>query len=250
MNQQQERNALDFRVAIVDGDQVFREAMVDFLKLQGYQTEGFGSAGEFYQQLLSARYDLMIVDFGLNDQGGLLLCEYVRKNTEAYIIMLCPVPEIDTRLAAYASGADFCLVKPIDSRELAALSANLSDRMERFRSKICTVPPAVEKGSAESVTPWKLFRSDWSLHTPKGDAVSLTAKEYDFLLSLVLQSTAIVTRQYILKILGYQPDDKGNRALESLIYRLRKKIGETGCGFPIKTYRGLGYCLASPVVLS
>lgn len=248
--QQQPHTAADITVAIVDVDQESRDAMVDYLNLRGYRTSGFGSAGDFYQHILSEHCDLVIVDSSLGDQSGLVLSEYVRKNTEACIIMLCPVSDVDTRLAGYASGADACLAKPVDTRELGALVGNLSDRMERLRSKTAASTATGEKRTGESAEPWKLYRSDWSLRTPKGDVVSLTAKEFDFMLSLVLQSTAIVTRQYILKILGYQPDDKGNRALESLIYRLRKKSEETGCGFPIKTYRGIGYCLSSSVVLS
>jgi len=248
--QKQARGDINIRVSIVDGDHEFREAMVDFLKHQGFQVSGFGSAGEFYQKLLSESCDMVIIDFGLADQGGLVLSEYVRKNTEAHIIMLCPLSDIDTRLAGYASGADVCLVKPVDGRELAALLANISDRMEKLRSETGAKPLTGEFRTGEIIETWRLFRNDWSLQTPKGDNISLTAKEYEYMLSLVLQSTAIVTRQYILKILGYHPDDKGNRALESLIYRLRKKTEETGCGFPVKTYRGIGYCLASPVVLS
>ena len=248
--QQQVRRSRAIKVAIVDGDHDFCAAIVDFLNLRGFQASGFGSAGEFYQQLFSECYDMVIVDFDLADQGGLVLSEYVKKNTEAGIIMLCPLSDIDTRLAGYASGADFCLVKPVDGRELAAVIANMSDRLEKLRAKIGAMPSTDELKTGEYTETWKLFRTDWSLQTPKGDAISLTAKEYEYMLSLVLQSTAIVTRQYILKILGYHPDDKGNRALESLIYRLRKKTEDTGCGFPVKTYRGIGYCLTSPVVLS
>ncbi|NTV02002.1 MAG: response regulator transcription factor [Chlorobiaceae bacterium] len=248
--QQQPRTAVDISVSIVDVDQEYRDAIVDYLNLRGYRASGFGSSGDFYQYILSELCDLVILNSSLGDQSGLVLSEYVRKNTGACIIMLCPASDVETRLAGYASGADACLVKSVDTRELMALVDNLADRMERFRSKTEATPATGETGAGDSAEPWKLYRNDWSLRTPKGDVVSLTAKEYEFMLTLVLQSTAIVTRQYILKILAYQPDDKGNRALESLIYRLRKKTEETGCGFPIKTYRGIGYCLSSSVVLS
>ncbi len=247
---QQPATAGDIRVAVIDADHAFRDNMVDFLNRQGYRASGYGSAGDFYRQMLSNRCDLVVIDFALEDHGGLNLSEYVRKNSDAGIVMLCPSSDIESRLAGYASGADACLVKPVDGRELASLIANMVDRRERSRPGIAAPRSAVEARTAEAASIWRLFRSDWSLHSPKGDAAPLTAKEYEFMLSLAMQSSAIVTRQYILKILGYQSDDKGNRALESLIYRLRKKIEEMGCGFPVKTYRGIGYSLSAAVVLS
>jgi DNA-binding response OmpR family regulator len=250
MNQQYQLSAPEIRVIIVDGDSDFREATVESMKLQGYTITGFGSAGDFYQQLFSGRCDLAIIDIGLEGQSGLVLAEYVRKNTDARIIMLSSRPDVEVRLAGYASGADVCLVKPVDGRELLALITNMFDRLDAAKHHVEPPPTIGETTPGELSMTWKLFRNDWSLQTPNGESIALTAKEYDFMLSLVLQSSAIVTRQYILKILGYQPNEQGNRALESLIYRLRRKTESLGYGFPIKTYRGIGYCLASPILLA
>jgi two-component system, OmpR family, response regulator len=241
---------LETRVIIVDGDPASRETMAESLTDEGYTVTGLGSAGDFYQRLFSGRCDLAIIDIGLPDQSGLVLAEYVRKNTDARIIMLNSSPDIEERLSGYASGADVCVLKPVDGRELSALIANMLDRMDSATPRIVTQPVAGESTADEEPRNWKLYRNEWSLQTPRGDSIALTAKEFDFMLSLVLQSTAIVTRQYILKILGYQPNEQGNRALESLIYRLRRKTESFGYGFPIKTYRGIGYCLAAPIILT
>ncbi len=240
----------DVRVTIVDGDSIFLHAMVEHLTSQGYSVTGLVTAGDFYKHLFTSRCDLAIIDVALPDQSGLVLAEYVRKNTDARIIMLNTRPDVEDRLAGYGSGADVCLVKPVDGRELSAIIANMFDRTDSAGPRVETLPSSSDSLVEESGKAWKLFRNEWSLHTPGGDTLSLTAKEFDFMLSLVLQSTAIVTRQYILKILGYQPNEQGNRALESLIYRLRRKTETFGYGFPVKTYRGIGYCLASPILLA
>ena len=248
--QQQQWSASEVRVIMVGGDPVFRDSMVDLLTRQGYTAAGLGTAGDFYQQLFTERCDLAIIDIDLADQSGLVLGEYVRKNSKAGIIMLSSSPDIETRLAGYGSGADVCLVKPVDARELLAIISGIIDRMAVSWPERAPSPSAAETAGSESQATWRLFRTDWTLRTPKDEIISLTAKEYDFMISLVLQSASIVTRQYILKTLGYEPNEMGNRALESLIYRLRRKTEATGYGFPVKTYRGIGYCLASPVVLS
>lgn len=240
----------DIRLIIVDGDTLFLQVMASYLSDKGYSVTGLNTAGDFYKHLFTSRCDLAIIDIALPDQSGLVLAEYVRKNTDARIIMLNTRPDIEERLAGYGSGADICLVKPVDGRELAAIIANMFDRTDSAGPRVEAVPSATDSLVEESGKAWKLFRNEWSLQTPGAESIALTAKEFDFMLSLVLQSTAIVTRQYILKILGYQPNEQGNRALESLIYRLRRKTESFGYGFPIKTYRGIGYCLAAPIILT
>jgi two-component system, OmpR family, response regulator len=240
----------DIRVIIVDGDNVFLQDMVEYLTDKGYSVTGLITAGDFYKHLFTARCDLAIIDIALPDQSGLVLAEYVRKNTDARIIVLNTRPDVEERLAGYGSGADVCLVKPVDGRELSAIITNMFDRGDSAGPRVETVPSSSDSLVEESGKAWKLFRNEWSLQTPGGESIALTAKEFDFMLSLVLQSTAIVTRQYILKILGYQSNEQGNRALESLIYRLRRKTEAFGHGFPVKTYRGIGYCLASPIFLA
>jgi two-component system, OmpR family, response regulator len=245
-------NVSEKRVIIVESDNERKESLLGHLSDQGYKVTGVGSAGDFYQLLFSSeRCDLAVIDIGLPDQSGFVLAEYVRKNTDAWIIVLYSGNSVEERLAGYESGADLCMAKPVDVRELEAVITNMFHRMDalqspQFKTTVSHEPAAVEEESGS----WKLMRNEWSLLTPHGDSIALTAKEFDFMLSLVLQSSAIVTRQYILKILGYQPNEQGNRALESLIYRLRRKTETFGYGFPIKTYRGVGYCLAVPVLLS
>ncbi|NTU93362.1 MAG: response regulator transcription factor [Chlorobiaceae bacterium] len=243
--------ASEQRVIVIEGDRELRDSLVSALSLQGYAVTGVGSAGDFYQLLFSSEQcDLAIIDIGLPDQSGFVLAEYVRKNTDARIIVLHSGLSLEERLAGYESGADISLPKPVDARELTALIANMFDRIEAARPRQVKAASVQEPAPEEEAGAWKLLRNEWSLLTPRGDSIALTAKEFDFLLSLVLQSTAIVTRQYILKILGYQPNEQGNRALESLIYRLRRKTEAFGYGFPIKTYRGVGYCLAVPILLA
>ncbi len=239
------------RMIVVEGEDALRDELVGFLTGQGYTVNGAGSAADFYQLLFTQeRCDLVVIDSRLPDQSGLVLTEYVRNNTGTAIIMLHSGDGIDERLACYRSGADICLSKPVDAREVAAIAGNMFLRRESsIPAQAALMVSAGETGDAGADS-WKLLRNEWVLTTPKGDAIPLTAKEFDFLLTLVLQSTAIVTRQYILKILGYEANDQGNRALESLIYRLRRKTEALGFGFPIKTYRGVGYCLAAQIVLS
>ncbi len=164
------------RIIIVEDDQDLLENMVKYLTLTGYEVMGVGSAGEFYAHITQQRYALAIIDIGLPDQNGLVLAEYVRKNTDMWVIILTACSTLDDKLAGLKSGAYFYLVKPVDCSELAATIANLFVRLD-------VVPPlmAEEHQRGESVPdqaggPWRLDRNGWIVITPKGDSIALTKR--------------------------------------------------------------------------
>ncbi len=232
------------RIIIVEDDQDLLENMVKYLTLAGYEVTGAASAREFYSHLSRQPYMLAVLDIGLPDQSGLVLAEYVRKNTDMWIIILTARSTLDDKLAGLKCGADFYLVKPIDCSELAATIANLFVRINETPS----IPEPELLKEAETFAQWKLERNNWMLITPKGDSIKLTSKEFEFLTSLSLRSNTIVARRDILKTLDYPSTEQASHALESMIHRLRKKIEEANCVFPIKTSHGIGYCLSADII--
>ncbi len=232
------------RIIIVEDDRDLLENMVKYLRLTGYEVTGAASAHEFYYHLSLQTYVLAILDIGLPDQSGLVLAEYVRNNTNMRIIILTARSTLDDKLAGLKCGADFYLVKPIDCRELAATIANLFARLDMAPA----VPEQELQGDSDTLAQWKLERKGWILITPKGDSIKLTSKEFEFMASLSLRSNTIVARRDILKILDYPSTEQASHALESMIYRLRKKIEEAGCEFPVKTSHGAGYCLSADII--
>jgi len=232
------------RIIIVEDDRDLLENMVKYLTLCGYEVTGAASAREFYYHLSRQTYLLAVLDIGLPDQSGLVLAEYVRNNTNMWIIMLTARSTLDDKLAGLKSGADFYLVKPIDCSELAATITNLFARLD--------AAPAVSEleslRESDTLEQWKLERKGWTLITPRGDSIKLTSKEFEFIASLSMRSNTIVARRDILKILDYPSTEQASHALESMIYRLRKKIEEAGCEFPVKTSHGTGYCLSADII--
>ncbi len=101
---------------------------------------------------------------------------------------------------------------------------------------------------AKELVPWKLERKGWILITPKGEAITLTSKEFEFIATLSLGSNTIAARQDILKILDYPSTRQASHALESMIYRLRKKIEAVGHEFPVKTSHGVEYSLCADLI--
>lgn len=231
-----------FRVIIVEDDRDLRESIVEYLTLAGLLVTGVGSGLEFYRTLADSSFHISVVDVGLPDQCGYVLAEYIRKNTAMGVIILTARDAVEDRVKGYGVGADLYLVKPVDCRELAAAISSLA---ERQRPETPSRPPAALQEA------WQLTRKSWQLVTPGGSANSLTSREMQFLELLATTPGRAIRRDALLFALGYRDDEYANRALDSLVRRLRRKIEEgSTLPSPIKTVHAVGYCFSAPIVIT
>ncbi|MEI6691978.1 MAG: response regulator [Chlorobium sp.] len=118
------------RIMVVEGNPSLRIGIVNYLMLEGYTVTGVGSALDFYLQFIREPYLIAIIDTDLNDQDGLVVAEYARKNTDIRIITLSEPLTSSTIPANIKAGADLNLVKPIDLRLLGAAVRTLLSRLD------------------------------------------------------------------------------------------------------------------------
>lgn len=237
------------RIILVEDDQDLRESLLEYLQLTGYQVDGAGSALEFYHHLARHPYAVAILDIGLPDQDGLMLAAYLRQNSRTRIIILSAHTGIDDRIKGYRSGADTYLVKPVDGRELAAAIDSQLQRDNSDQRRTTAASPAADPLAAADAQPrrrWFFAPSAWLLTTPGGARIELSGKEMELMTLLMRQPGEIVRREEILAQLYQRDDDHANRALESLVRRLRQKIADHDPDNPIKTCWGTGYCFSTP----
>jgi DNA-binding response OmpR family regulator len=239
------KNATDAkRIIIVEDDSDLRDSIIKYLRLKGYDVTGVGTALDFYAEVAADNYAVAILDLALPDQDGLVISQYIRSNTGMRILMLTARTSVEDRLAGYESGADVYLLKPVDFRELAASLENLFGRIDASHGT-GGFPPKEHRADK---CQWRLNREDWLLLSPENESVKLTSKEYIFLSALAKEPGCIVSRDELLSLLEYPATESANRSLESLVYRLRKKISPT-LDTPIKTASGSGYIFSSPIAL-
>jgi len=237
------------KIIVVDDDHEFLRSIVKYLIMEGYDAIGACTAHEFYQ-LLYEDHALAIVDLGLPDQSGLVLVEYLRRNTQMRIIVLTACSSLNDKLAGHSAGADMYLIKPIDFRELAASIATLFSRFIDTAHQL-TEPsnaPSIHCANPPLFRPWKLIRSEWQLVTPSRQRVQLTAKEFAFISLLISGNKETVSRKNILAALGYLANESAHRSLEALVNRLRHKIQEVTSHNPIRTVHGSGYSFVADSV--
>jgi two-component system, OmpR family, response regulator len=227
------------RVLIVEDEPELRWCLLKCLEPNGFSTVCVASAAEMYQALADGGFSVAIVDIGLPDQSGLVLVEYLRKNTDMGVIILTGMDTEEDRVRGYSSGADLFLAKPFNWRELVAAIKSIAGR--RFKPYSQPMTPAASGK-------WLLDKSSWQLTAPGGAAISVTAQELRFI-EILATCGGVVPREKVLTMLYNRHDEHTSRALNALVRRLRAKIEEVGARSPIKTARTVGYSFASAVIM-
>jgi len=188
-------------------------------------------------KLLTQSYDLLILDLMLPGIDGLEVCRRLRSQpTYIPIIMVSSKAAEVNRVVGLEMGADDYVSKPFSLVELVA----------RVRALLRRVS-ALENTASQSTLPiiiTEQLRIDPQLHLVwlDGQAVALTAREFELLYFFARHPGQIFTRMQLLdQVWGYSHDGY-EHTVNSHINRLRAKI-ETDPAQPrhILTVWGVGY---------
>lgn len=230
------------RVVLVEDDEALREGLKEYLQLSGCQVTAVPSGLEFFAALTSQHeFQVAVIDLGLPDVDGRRLVEHLRQHTRIKIIVLTANHTADVRIDSYTAGADLYMGKPVDPRELAAALRSLGQRQEPPES-----PPAETADHAG----WQLLCHDWTLHSPGGKVLNLTAREFQLISHLASAQGQLVKRSEICQRLYQRYDHSAEAALATQIKRIRQHLAEAGMTEdPIRTGHGTGYCFSAPILI-
>src|SRR6516165_11681305 len=128
------------KILIIEDDANLALMLESFLLSQHYAVDIVSEGSEGLHQALYYPYDLIILDLGLPNTGGLEICrEYRKSGGAAGIIMLTGKSHIKDKKAGLDTGADDYLTKPFEMEELAARVRALLRRPRDIKPDILTV---------------------------------------------------------------------------------------------------------------
>ncbi len=228
-------------ILIIEDDIDLLKNIVEYLELEEYAVTGVSTVKAAFTELSQSQYDIAVVDIGLPDRTGYDVVQHLRTNTSLGIIIVTAKDAINDKMRGYDAGADYYFVKPVNSRELSASIKSLLCRLHN--QNLHTDEPI-------QADEWLLNFRSWTLVSPKKITITLTPKEMSFLQILAENNNEPVSREIILENLNYhQEGPYGNRALDVLIVRLRKKIKTITKldTIPIKTIHSMGFTFTEMV---
>jgi DNA-binding response OmpR family regulator len=227
------------RIIVADPDLKVRNDLINQLRKRQFDPTGVDDAPSLYRNLAARPCDVVILESTLPGEDGLSVASYLRKISRIGIIILSREATLEHRLECLNSGADVCLTKPVDLRELVATLMSLSRRVNTSRSALTTVNGPT--------TAWTLLSNTWELISPNGAFIGLTSSERSLLSLLMRKSGAAVSRQEIVSEFGHDFRYYDERRLEAIVSRLRRKLEpHQGALNPLKTAHGYGYAFAAP----
>lgn len=180
-------------------------------------------------------FDCVILDINLPHRNGYEICQFFRSfNTNTPILLLTAFDELEDKIQGYESGADDYLTKPFYMKELVMRIQSLIKRSHSG--------PVSEQSDT-------LVFEDIVIHkrskTVKRNEIplTLTPREYQILLKLVLAQGETVSKQELIREIWGGSFDANTNTIEVYINFLRNKIDKPFEKQLIKTKIGYGYYL-------
>jgi two-component system response regulator BaeR len=215
-------------IMVVEDEPRIAEVMLAYLSHAGFATRHIERGDAVLPALRESPPDLLLLDLMLPGVDGVSICRDIRRFSSLPIIMVTArVEEID-RLLGFEVGADDYLCKPFSPRELVA-------RVQAMLRRVCP--------DAATASP-PLFEHDAAAQRIHccGQLLNLTPQEYRPLAVLLSAPGRIFARATLLEMAYPDGGDVFDRAVDSHIKNLRKKLAMAlGEREAIHSVYGVGY---------
>lgn len=228
------------RVLVVDDDVELCDLVKEFLEPEGLQVEAVHNGNRGLERALTGEHALVVLDVMLPGMNGLDVLRKLRASSTVPVLLLTARGQDVDRIVGLELGADDYLPKPFNPRELVARIRAILRRTRGEAGERQAPQTTVRVGDVELNPATRTVLR-------KGEAVDVTAVEFNLLDVLLREAGRVVTRDELAKIALGRMFSPYDRSIDMHISKLRKKLGEDGRGGErIKTVRGVGYIYAAP----
>ncbi len=220
-------------VLIVEDEVALSDLVRSHLQREGHTVEQAFDGKQALAAADRARLDLVILDWMLPGLDGLTVCRELRRKHLMPILMLTARGDVADRVTGLQVGADDYLGKPFSIVELAARVASLLRRVSLDSA-------AADPDSSQPIAFGPLVLDPMGHRaTLAGSALDLSRREMDLLELLLQHPGRTFSREFLLERLWGADFDGLDRAVDTQIVRLRRKLGDLG--LCIETVWGVGY---------
>jgi DNA-binding response OmpR family regulator len=219
-------------VLVVEDEVDLSQLMRDRLAADGHEVVVAHSGADALAAVSKHVPDVVVLDWMLPDIDGLAVCRRLRERHLMPIIMVTARGDEVDRVLGLEVGADDYLVKPFSIRELLARVRAMLRRVDLEGRR--------QGGPAEKVQSGPLL-VDVTSRTASLDGVPmhLTRKEFELLHVLVSHPDRAFSREFLVERIWGSEFDGFDRAVDTHVTRLRRKLGPLGDR--IVTVWGVGY---------
>jgi len=221
------------KILVIDDDPALLRALRLGLQALGHEVVTAANGEQGISQTALVSPEVVVLDLGLPDVDGLVVCKRIRQWSDVPIIVLSAIGSEDRKVAALNGGADDYVTKPFGMAELEA--------RVRIAIRHHKAEPIAGQPAHVAVGPIELDLVHRELHID-GEVVRLTAKEFDVLSFLAQHAGKTCTREMILAAVWGTGYGREAQYLHAYVHRLRQKLQDPA-GRLLRTAPGVGYLL-------
>jgi two-component system phosphate regulon response regulator PhoB len=218
-------------ILVVDDDGAVRDVLRFCLERAGYVVTAAANARAALGEIDHFLPDLVLLDLGLPDVGGLELLHGWRHSERTRglpIVVLTGRTDERDRVTGLRSGADDYIGKPFSRDELLARIENVLRRAAPTRGEIVEINGLRIDSASVRVT-------------ARDRPLRLGPLEFRLLRYFMTQPNRVHTRDEIIDHVWRSNEYVDPRAVDVQIRRLRRVLEDVGYDQCIETVRGIGY---------
>lgn len=222
------------KVLIIEDEKRIRRFLQLELEHEGYIVSTAEDGEEGISKFKKDFFDIILLDLMMPKISGEEVCKTIRKESEIPIIVLTAKDQLLNKIQLLDMGADDYLTKPFEIEELFARMRVALRNKKGFENNNFIVYESLKLDTNSK----KVYKND--------KEISLTKKEYNLFLLLLLNKEIVISREKILgEVWGYDSDIE-EKIVDVYINSLRKKIDNDDEKY-IHTVRGFGYTLKKEI---
>lgn len=228
------------RVLIVEDEKDIADLMLLHLKREGCEVEVVDNGEEALDRIRKNQYSLLVLDWMLPGISGLDLCKKLRGDK------LIPMGTCVLMVTARAQAADIVLGLEVGADDYLTKPFDISVFLARVRALFRRAHQIVFDSEDKKIKIGDLL-IDCDTHEVKCGSSNpdLTPSEFKLLFALMKNQGRVLTRDRLIELVQGEGVSVIDRAIDTHIFGLRKKLGDYGS--VIETIRGVGYRVATTV---
>ncbi|MBS0364033.1 MAG: response regulator transcription factor [Proteobacteria bacterium] len=226
------------RILVIEDDLDTAEEIAACLTASGFEAAKCFDGAEGLKTAMSQPFDAITLDRMLPGLDGLEVVRALREaGSEAPVLMVSALSDVDDRVDGLRAGGDDYLIKPFAPKELVARLEVLLRRHRRQQG--------ADGGGVET----RLQVADLELDLVKREAyragrtIELLPMEFQLLEFMMRNAGQLLTRRMIFESVWEYYFDPGTNLINVHVGKLRRKIDLPGLAPLIRTERGQGYML-------
>jgi len=219
------------RILLVEDERGIADFVERALRSQGHDVDVACDGPDGEARALEGDHDLVILDVMLPGRSGIDVLEQIRGAKPVLpVILLTARAQVADKVRGLDAGATDYVTKPFSVEELLA----------RVRAHLRTPAQVAATRLGAAGIELDLVRRTV---VRDGEAVHLSAKEFDLLAYFLGHPGSALSREQILSAVWEYDHDPGTNIVDVYVGYLRRKLERDGRPAPIETVRSVGYRL-------